>query len=412
MSDKEHYITDILSRLLKKYYKREIRYGQVKTARRIRLSIGEVYPKYEKPDADMDLKHTVNLAVRELKELQYIDLTYLPYSEDIEKIYLNMDKIKEMETYLEEEFGILARPSTLESMGRLLEEYAHRGALTAYYCGRLRYDMEHRTLEPDVKKECELLEMLAFIQDNERELYVREVSVLVYGDSKHFEEERYDAVCSIIREALGKPTAEREQNDEILQLYHISNVDQEISLKGDFLIEMKGYCLETKYFAGGLSLSTRDIGRIRRIVVRTSNILTVENKTSFCRFEKEDYSAIYLGGYASRHQVELIRRIYAENPRCEFWHFGDIDVGGFLIHQHLCNATGIFFRLFCMGKKELDNEKFRSALLKLTKNDITRAKKLAEKPIYRDILHEMMGKEVKLEQEIVSLSLMEESERE
>ena len=68
---------------------------------------------------------------------------------------------------------------------------------------------------------------LALLQENERDLYVREASVLVYGDSKHFEEERYEAVCGIIREALGKPAAEAEAYDEILQLYHISNVEQE-----------------------------------------------------------------------------------------------------------------------------------------------------------------------------------------
>lgn len=405
MNNRKYYITNILGLLLKKYYKREIRYGQIKTARRIVLNIGEVYSEYEKSDADITIKRTINQVIRELEELKYINSKYLPYSDDVEKLYLRADNVKKIETYLEEEFGILARPSTLENMNRLVEEYAHRGTLTEYYCDRLMFEMEHRTSEPDVEKERELLEMLAFIQDNKRELYTREVSVLVYGNSKHFEKERYETVCSIIREALGKPVAEREQNGEILQFYHISNTDQEISLKGDFLIEIEGYYLETKYFAGGLSLSTRDIARIRRIVVRTSNIITIENKTSFYRFEKEDYSAIYLGGYASRQQIELIRGIYAQNSDCEFWHFGDIDVGGFLIHQHLCNATGICFRLFCMGKEELDNEKYKCALLKLTGNDIVRAEKLAENSIYRDVLAEMMKRSVKLEQEIVSLDL-------
>lgn len=407
MSEKERYITEILGRLIKKYYTREIRQGQTKTSRRIQLNIREVYPKYEKPDADMEIKDMVNQAARMLKELEYIDFSCLPYSDDIEKIYLNTGRIGEIESYLEERFGILARTSALGGMGRLLEEYGHRGELTAYYCGKLQQDMEHTALMPDVEKTRELLQMLAFLQDNERDLYVREASVLVYGDSKHFEEERYEAVCRIIREALGKPAAETEAYDEILQLYHISNVEQEISVKGDFLIEMEGYGLETRYFSGGLSLSTRDIGKIRRIVVRTPNLVTVENKTSFYRFEREDCSEIYLGGYANRHQVELLKKIYADNPGCRFWHFGDIDVGGFQIHQHLCEATGIGFRLFCMGTRELCNEKFKNALLKLTENDITRAEKLALKPAYREIMQEMLRRGVKMEQEVISLFLGE-----
>lgn len=83
-------------------------------------------------------------------------------------------------------------------------------------------------------------------------------------------------------------------------------------------------------------------------------------------------------------------------------------MGGFQIHQHLCGATGIPFRLFCMGHRELCDEKFRIALQKLTQNDIIRAGKLAEKPAYREILKEMMEKGVKMEQEIISLFLMEE----
>lgn len=411
MSEKERYITEILSRLLKKHYKRELQYGQTKISRRIQLNIREVYPGYEKPDADMEVKETVNSAVRTLKELKYIEVSCLPYSDDIEKIYLNTGKTGEIEAYLEGEFGILARTSALGGINRLLEEYAHRGELTAYYCGKLRYDMEHSALVSDVEKAHELLKMLAFLQDNERDLYVREASVLVYGDSKHFEEERYEAVCGIIREALGKPVAETEAQDEILQLYHISSVEQEISLKGDFLIEMEEYGLETGYFSGGLSLSTRDIRKIRRITVRTPNLVTVENKTSFYRFEREDFSEIYLGGYANRHQVELLKKIYGDNPDCNFWHFGDIDVGGFQIHQHLCEATGIDFWLFCMGTQELCNERFRAALLELTENDVARAKKLAEKPVYREILQEMIHRGMKMEQEMISLSLMEDGKK-
>lgn len=411
MNEKERYITEILGRLLKKHYMREVRQGQGKTSRRIQLNIREVYPKYEKPDADMEIKDTVNQAAGMLKELEYIDVSCLPYSDDIEKIYLNTGRIGEMESYLEERFGILARTSALGDMSRLLEEYAHGGELTAYYCGKLRRDMEHTALTPDVEKARELLKMLAFLQENERDLYVREASVLVYGDSKHFEEERYEAVCGIIREALGKPAAEAEAYDEILQLYHISNVEQEISVKGDFLIEMEGYSLETRYFSGGLSLSTRDMGKIRKIVVRTPNLVTVENKTSFYRFEREDYSEIYLGGYANRHQVELLKKIYADNPDCCFWHFGDIDVGGFQIHQHLCEATGIGFQLFCMGMQELCDEKFKNALLKLTENDIIRAEKLASKPAYCEILREMLRRGVKMEQEMISLVLGEEGKR-
>lgn len=45
----------------------------------------------------------------------------------------------------------------------------------------------------------------------------------------------------------------------------------------------------------------------------------------------------------------------------EVFQLGDIDAGGFLIHQNLCQAAGKQFDLHCMGISELENEKFAIA---------------------------------------------------
>ena len=45
MSERERYITEILGRLLKKHYTREVRQGQGKRGRRIQMNIREVYPE-------------------------------------------------------------------------------------------------------------------------------------------------------------------------------------------------------------------------------------------------------------------------------------------------------------------------------------------------------------------------------
>lgn len=334
-------------------------------------------------------------------------IDYLPYSADITKIYLNEKQIKNIENYMEEKFAILARHDVLTGVQNLCKAYTGKGQLTAYYCKKLKEDLARSVLDIDIEREQELLAALAFIQNNESDLYIREVSMLVYGNSKYFGEECCHAVCNIIREVTGQPVDENEQYDEILQQYHISNVEQEIGIKGDFLIEIEGYRLETKYFSGGLLLSSKDIRKIKKITVGTENVMTIENKTSYCRFEKDGCSTIYLGGYANRHQIEFIKKIYFDNRNCNFLHFGDIDVGGFLIHQHLCNATGVEFQFFHMGKEDLDDVKYERALLKLSDNDILRAKKLIEKPAYQAVLHEMLEKKAKLEQEIISYTLMQ-----
>lgn len=401
------YLFHILDRLLKKYHKKILHYGYGNHARRVDLKITEVFRNYDKPSADTGIKAQINESALALKAMGFVCLKHLPFSDDIIKIYLNEDAVKEIEIYMEKQFGVPARCDIVNEMQGLLHRYEGGGALTDYYCGKLKYGIEHSVLPIDMDKEREILKILAFIQENEEDLYVREVSMLVYGSSKYFEENRYDAVCGIIREATGQPVNENEKTDEILQQYHISNVEQEISIKGDFLIEIEGYRLETKYLSGGLSLSSRDIGKIDKITVRTKYLMTVENKTSYYRYEKQDDSLLYLGGFANRHQIEFLKKICSDNRACKFRHFGDIDIGGFFIHQHLCNATGIDFSTFHMGKEELNDSRYRHSLMELTANDAARAEKLSGKPDYREVLAEMLDKGIKLEQEIISYVLMQ-----
>jgi len=400
------YVKEILYALLKKYYERIVKYGQIKTTKRIQLKVTELYRDYAKYNADLYLKMQVNDAAQKLKKMQYIEVDYLLYSEDIIKIYLIDDMIPDMEDYLENHYGIAARYYLVQELRRLIKDYQGKGHLTSFYCDKLNAFIERSTAEIDIKKEHEILQMLAFIQDNDRDLYVREVSMLVYGTSKYFEEYRYDGICNIVREAAGGELEPHELNNEILREYHISNVEQEICIKGDYTIELNDYILETKHFQGGISLSSKDISAVKSIIAKTQNILTIENKTAFYRFDHKDYSTMYLGGYANRHQTAFLKKLYADNPLLNYFHFGDIDVGGFLIHQHLSDVTKIRFQLFCMGVKELNTSEYRNCLVKLTDHDMERIGVLKTNPEYKEVIEEMLRRKVKLEQEIICCTIV------
>lgn len=62
-------------------------------------------------------------------------------------------------------------------------------------------------------------ENVSFFGKNQENLYVREVSMLVYGDSKWFENNNYEEVCAFLRSAAGKIRQESERNDEILVFF-------------------------------------------------------------------------------------------------------------------------------------------------------------------------------------------------
>ena len=130
--------------------------------------------------------------------------------------------------------------------------------------------------------------------------------------------------------------------------------------------------------------------------------MTVENRTSYLRFRKPGTSLFFLGGYTTRFQREFLKKIYRDNPEIRYRHFGDIDAGGFYIHEHLCRVTGIPFEMYLMSKKELEDPRYRRCLQPLTDNDRTRLQSLERQAAYRETVAYMLERNEKLEQEIIS----------
>ena len=55
---------------------------------------------------------------------------------------------------------------------------------------------------------------------------------------------------------------------------------------------------------------------------------------------------ILLHSYYLQNQTEFLRKVIAHNPDVRYEHFGDIDIGGFLIHKHLCREASKDFELY------------------------------------------------------------------
>ena len=134
--------------------------------------------------------------------------------------------------------------------------------------------------------------------------------------------------------------------------------------------------------------------------------MTIENRAAYLRYAKDDVVVFYLGGYANRYQRDFIKTVYMSNRNASYLHFGDIDAGGFWIHHNLCEITGVNFELFSMSADELGNKEFASCLHELSGNDRVRLRELKKIDVYEDVVRYMLHNNVKLEQEIVSLTLM------
>ena len=226
--------------------------------------------------------------------------------------------------------------------------------------------------------------------------------MLIYGDSKYLEENTLYSVCRALRDSLGRPCGEDELEDEILEEYHITREKQKLCIKGDVVLRTGGKELDLSAFKDGIEFFAGQLKDLEWIHVRVSAFLTVENYTSWLRLSAANRAVFYLGGYATRDQRDFLKTIYTCNPGLTFLHFGDIDAGGFYIHEHLCRVTGISFQMYRMSRAELQDPRFKSCLHPLTKQDRLRLGALETHTAYGEMAEYMLERDVKLEQEIVS----------
>lgn len=400
------YKQKLLMVLTSKYDKRILRYGDSTIHRKIMVKPKELYRKYGQTNSDLDIERLINDAATYLQDQGFVTIKHIIYSDAIDKILLNDDKITAIHTYLHDTYGITPRDRLADQANGLIRHYRSSGVLTKYYCDRLSDQITHTIKDIDIDHEQYMLKLLDFIQSNDRDLYVREVSMEVFGSSKIFESQPfYDQVCTIIRDALSQPKGDDALNDDILNRFHISTLDQEILIKGDIDIIIDGQTISLSHFSNGIAIVSKDIDHLDRIKINTDHFMTIENKTAFYRFDQNDYCALYLGGYANRYQVALIKKIHHDNPDIDYVHFGDIDIGGFYIHHHLCDSTNIPFGLYHMGIKDLHDPTNASCLMPLTDNDRSRAIKLLDDQRYTSIIKTMLDENIKLEQEIIALHL-------
>jgi hypothetical protein len=295
----------------------------------------------------------------------------------------------------------------IEKMQKLVYKYYNASYICKMECTKLQEYIGLRKIPKNIDELNDILKAIAFVENNQEDLYIREVSMKVYGDSKYFEETTLDSVCKMLRMHLNKTLKDDELLDEILLDYHIAKGPQKICIKGKVIIYISGIAIDISGFSEGIEFSADDLVNIQSIKLSVPKFMTIENRTSYLRYHKDDVATFYLGGYANRHQREFIKKVYADNTDACYMHFGDIDAGGLWIHHHLCEVTGVNFELFSMSSNELKNKEYESCRHELTDNDRTRLQELKDIKIYEEVVGYMLDNNVKLEQEVVSLCLMD-----
>lgn len=242
-----------------------------------------------------------------------------------------------------------------------------------------------------------LFHAIQAIENNKEPLYLREFSIRKFQDSKEFEQimskvfhifQRFDEHCHDME--IG----------EWLSEHNIYQNPNYVYLKGDISVCIGNQEINLSLFKQGLAISGEDIEKIE--IVKSSvieKIITIENLTTFFRWQENNSLIIYLGGYHNKTRRNLLNKIYQVYPEASYNHFGDIDAGGFEIYKNLCERTNIPFQMYHMDLKTL--QKYENYGKKLTENDRKRLQGMQDREEIKGLIAYMLEKNVKLEQECI-----------
>ena len=282
------YEVKIVNALLKKYYKRKAMHKDAKVNQRINLPINKILKNYSDYNANLEAKEKVNKAIESLENNNYITSSKLKLSEDYENIYLNLDNINKLEEYAANELNIIPRAFSVDELKAIIKKFRNKGAITDYYINGLEDTINNTSNQLDIVKEEDILKTLSFLENNKEFLYIREASILIFGDSKYLEKNRKSQVNSFLANYYITAGEDVFEEENLFERFNIYDTDQDICVKGPVIIEYENKTIDIKGLAGGVSFSIKDIDRIKAIIVNGDKVMTIENKTSFLRMNNGD----------------------------------------------------------------------------------------------------------------------------
>lgn len=348
----------VLNQLIDKY-ERSKHYFESGSARRVILKAGEIKLYHSGNYSD---KQAVHEAVEGLRSREFIEYQWVAYEENnlLDKLFLNLNR-------LEAAYEFLSRVPLMRQIetARLALETLNSPLswVKVYQEDMIRCLCEERRFHRLMPQEPDKLEMLLATLKGLgeiSELTERIFSTRYLGNSKTFERAVRSRLITILKTYVDP---EMEEDQLLASVGVVRNYD-ELLLKGDLSVLLGGHWLDLGVFSYGTSLNPETIRRLEAIDVRGGTVLTVENKAVYYEYIKrahKDEIVIYLGGFFGKYTrlfLEKLREAAQSIPldepmvmnpasfaasaspvtakrQLQYSHWGDIDLGGFMIYDTL-----------------------------------------------------------------------------
>ncbi len=390
-----------LNRLLDKYEKSLLYRGENQVQITISLKFNrKILPEYY-DSLHYQYKEQINEIVLHLEEKRFIDIIWEKYEEGnlIKQINLNIRKVKDIYQLLNRKEKREYEDETI----KILKPYVN----VKNYLSQFSQDMitslqrgQSVSKYLDItnpKQTKNLLYTLDKVLKQKEEVAKRVFSIKLFNDSKYFESIE-NKVIKIMKD-YGTYIDE----EHILSEENIVRNPGFVYLKGKGRFRVGKETIDLSLVHGEIAFCSHTIKELEVIELNLEKVITIENLTSFHQYQKENELIIYLGGFHNQIRATFLKKIYDFNQNHHFYHWSDIDLGGFKIYHHLVKKTNIPFIPYLMDKQTLikyesytmpiKSKSYLKALKDLLNND--------DYKLFKEVISYMINKKIRLEQEII-----------
>jgi hypothetical protein len=165
----------------------------------------------------------------------------------------------------------------------------------------------------------------------------RALSVQIFNNSKRLEALR-GKIITVLRRFDGAKAAFIDDDDAVLRIHWLERAPEYVPVSGPLVLQSEAVEVDLSAFTPSVALSALMLRQAHVVRVQARHVVTIENATSFSEataVRPADALLIYTGGFASPTVIQLLQAMHAAQPSLQFWHWGDIDVGGLRIFAHL-----------------------------------------------------------------------------
>lgn len=395
----------ILNTLLNKYEKSKSYLNDIN--RRIIIKADKIKEYNIENYDDRNLFHNI---VEELKKRHLIDFCWVKHEEGylLSEIWLDKRNIE----LAYEEIGRKNPKQDYKDILKYLEDIEFKNQWIKNFCEDMKKYMlknqkENSLLPKDRAREILIALKETDSRENINNILKRSFSIKCYNNSKFFERNIENILIRIIKKYYNWDNFSDELNDaEILAQVGIVRYPEIIEFCGNMSFKINGEKIHYNKQTKGSYINDYTIQKMENIeIIGVRKIIFIENKANYIDYiehQKEDEFVIFHGGFYSPIKGKFFEKIYkvSKNKNIEYYHWSDIDIGGFKIYIRLKDNIISTLKPYKMDKEALmENKKYAQTFDVKYRKMLEKLGQEEKYSVFKETIDYMLENSIKLEQE-------------